>query len=98
MTRLLRHAHGQPWGRALRISLARPGESGTLRKRLTSLPTGVMVSAKTGTLNGVSALAGYIDSPGRPAVAFAILTNQLPGGASPARRAQDEIVALLASR
>ena len=98
MTQLLRHAHGQPWGRALRASLARPGESGTLRKRLSSLPAGVMVSAKTGTLNGVSALAGYIDSPGRPAVAFAILTNQLPGGASPARRAQDEIVALLASR
>jgi len=53
---LLEHARRQPWGRALRRSLPRPGE-GTLASRLAGVP----VHAKTGTLwNGASALAGWV--------------------------------------
>lgn len=38
---------------------------------------GVAVRAKTGTLNFVSALAGYVTAPGAPELAFSILTADL---------------------
>ncbi|MEM0948160.1 MAG: D-alanyl-D-alanine carboxypeptidase/D-alanyl-D-alanine-endopeptidase [Pseudomonadota bacterium] len=39
---------------------------------------GVKVLAKTGTLNFVSALSGFVDAPGTPPLAFAILTADMP--------------------
>ncbi|MDU8942716.1 D-alanyl-D-alanine carboxypeptidase/D-alanyl-D-alanine endopeptidase [Ovoidimarina sediminis] len=38
----------------------------------------IAVKAKTGTLNFVSALAGYIDAPGKPPLTFAIFTADMP--------------------
>jgi D-alanyl-D-alanine carboxypeptidase/D-alanyl-D-alanine-endopeptidase (penicillin-binding protein 4) len=55
LTRLLGWAEGQPWGARLRYLLPAPGE-GTLKGRL----RGLRVRAKTGTLNDVSALSGWI--------------------------------------
>ncbi|MDA1195284.1 MAG: D-alanyl-D-alanine carboxypeptidase/D-alanyl-D-alanine-endopeptidase, partial [Planctomycetota bacterium] len=56
-------------------SLPISGESGTLDDRLRGLKG--RVHAKTGTLNDVQAraLAGYIERPGKPGYAFAILLN-----------------------
>ncbi len=93
---LLTHAHGQPWGESFRASLARPGKSGTLKKRLRELPDGAL-SAKTGTLRDTSALAGYVTAGDRE-LAFAFLGNGLKGGVGAARRAQDEVVRLLVGR
>ena len=55
LVRLLQAARAEPWGRALLRSLATPGR-GTLEDRL----AGVTVRAKTGTLDGVSALSGWV--------------------------------------
>jgi D-alanyl-D-alanine carboxypeptidase len=55
IVRLLGVADAAPWGRALRESLPEPGE-GTLEGRL----GGVELMAKTGTLDDVSALSGWI--------------------------------------
>jgi D-alanyl-D-alanine carboxypeptidase/D-alanyl-D-alanine-endopeptidase (penicillin-binding protein 4) len=52
---LLGMAEAEPWGEVLADSLATPG-SGTLEDRL----AGVLVKAKTGTLDGVSSLSGYV--------------------------------------
>src|SRR5918992_403378 len=52
---LLQAGRDEPWGRALVRSLATPGR-GTLEDRLEGLP----VRAKTGTLDGVSALSGWL--------------------------------------
>ncbi len=55
LARLLAWAEGRRWGPRLRYLLPAPGE-GTLKGRL----KGVRVRAKTGTLNDVSALSGWV--------------------------------------
>jgi D-alanyl-D-alanine carboxypeptidase/D-alanyl-D-alanine-endopeptidase (penicillin-binding protein 4) len=60
------------------IKLMPRANQGTLNGRFSSLPGGYNVRAKTGTLNGVSALAGYIEKNGERIVAFAIITNNFP--------------------
>jgi D-alanyl-D-alanine carboxypeptidase/D-alanyl-D-alanine-endopeptidase (penicillin-binding protein 4) len=56
VTRLLQVANHEPWGPILRNGLAAPGERGTLKDRL----KGIRVRAKTGTLEFVSALSGWV--------------------------------------
>ena len=55
IVKMLWVADGQPWGETLRSLLARGGQ-GTLKGRLRDVP----VRAKTGTLDGVSALSGWV--------------------------------------
>lgn len=55
-------------------SLSVAGRSGTLRKRDFGGPE-IQFRGKTGTLNGVSALAGYLITAGKKRVALAILIN-----------------------
>ena len=50
---------------------------GLLKKVRTEVP-GAEVHAKTGTLNFVSALAGFVDAPNCPPLAFAIFTADMP--------------------
>lgn len=75
----------------LRRSMAQPG-SGTLRRRFrTEAPRNTM-RAKTGLLDGVRALSGYIESEEGPAVAFSILMDDIPAALDPAaRRVMDEL-------
>jgi D-alanyl-D-alanine carboxypeptidase/D-alanyl-D-alanine-endopeptidase (penicillin-binding protein 4) len=76
---LLAARRSPAWRAEFEASLARAGEDGSLRNRLSDLRG--RVRAKTGTLNGVSGLAGYaVDRQGRE-IAFAILVNG--AGASP---------------
>ena len=57
-------------------SLAIGGVDGTLERRFTKGPSHGRVVGKTGSLDGVSALSGYIlDKSGKPAYAFSILVN-----------------------
>jgi D-alanyl-D-alanine carboxypeptidase/D-alanyl-D-alanine-endopeptidase (penicillin-binding protein 4) len=75
-------------------SLAVAGVSGTLRKRMRGSAARGRCRAKTGTLIGVSALAGYCDARGGARVAFAILmTGVTVAGAHPL---QDRMAAALA--
>jgi serine-type D-Ala-D-Ala carboxypeptidase/endopeptidase (penicillin-binding protein 4) len=59
----------------LRISLAVAGESGTLVDRMRGTPAQGRCRAKTGTLDGVSNLAGYCTSRSGARTAFAILMS-----------------------
>jgi serine-type D-Ala-D-Ala carboxypeptidase/endopeptidase (penicillin-binding protein 4) len=93
VAKLLAAASKRPWGNDFRDCLAAPGGDGTLTKRLAGLEGAVR--AKTGTIAGVSNLAGYVDTKaGR--VAFAVLCSSLKEGSPPAMRLQDDIVRLLA--
>ncbi len=50
----------------------------TLLRPFTVEAPGATVLAKTGTLNFVSALAGYAEAPGTPPIVFAIFTADMP--------------------
>ncbi len=75
------YEHDLQRGPLLYASLAEPGEDGTLRKRRYSKRVRGRLHAKTGTIAGVRALAGYLDGvDGHPGYAFAILLNTTKGG------------------
>ena len=94
LTRLLAAAEANPgWGRPLIESLPRGGE-GTLRRRFRGAARH-RVRAKTGSLNGVTTLAGRVVSRRGQRYAFALLfeTTDFTG----AREVQDRVVKLLAA-
>jgi D-alanyl-D-alanine carboxypeptidase/D-alanyl-D-alanine-endopeptidase (penicillin-binding protein 4) len=77
-------------------SLARAGIDGTLKKRMTTAPCKGRIIAKTGYILGVSCLSGYVlDKTGRPAMAFSIMANNMPGRVAPAKKLQESICAML---
>ncbi len=79
-------------------SLAVMGVDGTTRSRLQDSDATRWVRVKTGTLDGISALSGYVGARGRKPIVFSLLFNDLPsGGTSSAREVQNE-VALMLSR
>lgn len=89
MVRLLEKASAEPWGRVLRRALPTGGQ-GTLKDRLRGAP----VRAKTGSLDEVSALSGWVwlRRTGRWAE-LSILSSGL--SYSRAKRVEDRIVRLL---
>ena len=75
--------------------LPHPGE-GTLSTAAPHLPAGVGLAAKTGTLRGVTGLAGYLTRQDRPRLAFCLLiTGQ--GSARSAVQLRNEMTARLAA-
>lgn len=75
-------------------ALAVAGVSGSLRRRMKGTPAQGNVHAKTGSVTGVSALAGYLTAPDGHLVAFAIL-NQNARRSAQARKFQDSVCRLL---
>ena len=98
IVRLLRYAyqennifiHLQP-------SLPVGGEDGTLKKRLADPSTRGNVQAKTGTLTGVSSLAGYCTAGNGHQLCFCII-NQGVMRASDGRAFQDKVCEILVKR
>ncbi len=72
-------------------SLPIAGVDGTLINRMQGMSGEKVLRAKTGTLSGVSALAGYTTTADGEIVAFGILISHYVGSASPARDIQDQI-------
>jgi len=94
VVRLLAALAGAEAGPAFEASLAVAGRTGTLRSRLRASPARDRCRGKTGSLNGVSALAGYCTTTGGSRVAFAYLMNGV--SVSGARRLQDAMTTILA--
>ena len=73
------------------------GVDGTLRKRFRQELTRRRVRAKTGTLEDVIALSGYVlRDDGHGPIAFSILFNHVGGKQDGARHAADRLVDLIA--
>lgn len=94
LVNLLRAAHRDyRIGPDLVASLPTGGVDGTLAKRWHGHAAAGRVRAKTGTLDKVVTLAGFIAVDGGHQLAFAILANDIPAGQRNAARAvSDEMV------
>jgi D-alanyl-D-alanine carboxypeptidase/D-alanyl-D-alanine-endopeptidase (penicillin-binding protein 4) len=79
--------------------LAIAGVDGTLRNRLRNAPSPRVIRAKTGTLNDVISLSGYVlgAEPGR-VYAFSMLANGVGGKTTQARELFDSIALALAQQ
>ncbi|HOU53810.1 MAG TPA: D-alanyl-D-alanine carboxypeptidase/D-alanyl-D-alanine-endopeptidase [Myxococcota bacterium] len=76
---LLRWVRAQPWFPVFRETLAVAGaDTGTMRRRLKGSPLEGRVRAKTGTLDRVVSLAGYLELPDGDPVEFAFLVEGPP--------------------
>ena len=83
-----------PYGAIYRDSLPTAGVSGTLRRRFQESALQGHLRAKTGTLQNVSVLSGYLDVPNDQLV-FSIMLNQSNQPSDIQRAAIDEIVEVL---
>lgn len=72
-------------------SLPIAGVDGTLKSRMQGVSAEKVLRAKTGTLSGVSALAGYTVTADDEVFAFGILISHYIGPATPARSIQDKV-------
>lgn len=92
-----KHPELAPIAQALPVA----GFSGTLTSRYTAPPASSAagrVHAKTGTLDGVAALAGYLDDASGRVLAFAVIANGVPLNATARTEAAiDRLAAGLAS-
>ena len=96
MVSLLRYAyHRSNLYMTLYAALPIAGQDGTLKKRMTGLATNGKVRAKTGTLTGISSLAGYCMTPSCHMLAFCII-NQGVMKTADGRAFQDRVCEALA--
>ena len=71
------------------------GRDGTLARRFIGNPAAGRLRAKTGALDGVAGLTGYLDVTGADPLAFSLLVNDLPRDAL-GRALQERLGAILA--
>jgi D-alanyl-D-alanine carboxypeptidase/D-alanyl-D-alanine-endopeptidase (penicillin-binding protein 4) len=88
-----KHRHAQAWRDAQPVA----GVDGTLRGRMRNTVAAGNVRAKTGTLNNVSGLSGYVTSAAGERLAFSIIVNHYPDDNPPRQNYMDAIAVLLAS-
>lgn len=95
LARILMYMHGQfDVGVDFMSSLAISGVDGTLHARLNSPDLKRRVRAKTGFINGVSSLSGYLQTKNNETLVFSFLMNHFTGVYA-ARATQDQLCAQL---
>ena len=92
MTGLLVWAYDQPWFETWSSLLAGNGQDGTLEYRLSNGVRERAIRAKSGTLFGADALAGYFEADSGRNFAFAIYLSNSAMSHGVARRRIDEVL------
>lgn len=92
-TSLLEFLLNRPYFNLFFNTLSISGTDGTLKNRLSALETRGSVHAKTGTLNGVTTLSGYITTQSGRNLIFSIFANRVTATAR-VKRTIDEICSL----
>lgn len=95
LARLLVAAARMPASEALMASLPVAGVDGTLASRMRGTRAEGRVLAKTGTMSGVSGLAGYVTRPGREPLVVVMLINGFVGSARSVQGLQDAVLEAL---
>ncbi len=96
MVRALVYAHQQPYSELFHSSLAVAGEQGgTMARLFVGTPAAGNLHAKTGFINGVRTLSGYVTAANGEMIAFSFLYNG--ANTSGARGAQTQLGTLLAT-
>jgi D-alanyl-D-alanine carboxypeptidase/D-alanyl-D-alanine-endopeptidase (penicillin-binding protein 4) len=78
-------------------SLPVAGRDGTIRWRMEGTEAAGRLRAKTGTLESVTSLSGYVENAGKQPLAFSILVNDYPGRAGAVVRTVDALGGALAA-
>jgi len=94
VVRLLERMRNQDVAATFRASLAVAGATGTVKSRLRRTPAVSRCQVKTGTLRGVSTLAGYCRAAGGRDIGFALMFNRANTNVAKAR--EDRIAAAIA--
>ncbi|WP_139792268.1 D-alanyl-D-alanine carboxypeptidase/D-alanyl-D-alanine endopeptidase [Henriciella litoralis] len=92
MSSLLVWASKQDWYKRWESYLAVGGEDGTLKYRFKNIRKPNRIHAKTGSVRGVSALAGYFESASGKTYAFAIFANDTPLNGYQTRKLIDDVL------
>jgi D-alanyl-D-alanine carboxypeptidase/D-alanyl-D-alanine-endopeptidase (penicillin-binding protein 4) len=96
MVTFLRWVGRQPWGKAWFATLPIGATDGTLARRFRDTPLAGRISAKTGSLNGTTALAGRMTAASGRTLIVAAYANDIPEGVS-AASAMDAALNLIAA-
>ncbi|MHB1191840.1 MAG: D-alanyl-D-alanine carboxypeptidase/D-alanyl-D-alanine endopeptidase [Longimicrobiales bacterium] len=95
VVQLLEYARTAPWGQVFHDGLTGPGRPGTLSNRLRGLEGRAF--GKTGSLNGVNAVSGYVTTPDGRELIFSILSNASGLASGPVVSAIDQMIMALGS-
>jgi len=96
-THLLAWASHQPWSAEWRDTFPIGGVDGTLQNRFRKSPLQGKLWAKTGTLNEVNALSGYLTAASGHTLAFSIIVNGRRPGSDAESQAIDRIAEAIAN-
>ncbi len=96
VVQLLRGMAKHRYAAEFQASLPIAGVDGTLQRRLDKGHTAETLRGKTGTLNEVTALSGYLTTRSGRMVAYSIILNDTPVYAWRLRAAQDDIAEVIA--
>jgi D-alanyl-D-alanine carboxypeptidase/D-alanyl-D-alanine-endopeptidase (penicillin-binding protein 4) len=98
LTRLLRYMYDRfPLAPEYLSSMGIAGKDGTLRYRFEGTEAVGRLRAKTGTLENVSALSGYVQSVGGEKFAFSVVVNDYVGRSGPVVHGIDALGAAVAA-
>lgn len=91
---LLNWVNTQAWGAAFRGTLPVAGVDGTLTNRFIGTLLQGKLFAKTGSLNAVSALSGWMTAKSGKILTFSIIVNDIPHGAAATHAIDNALVAI----
>ncbi len=87
----------QSWGEAFRATLPVGGQAGSLARRFKGTPLEGRIFAKTGTVQGVNALSGFLTAASGQTLVFSVISNDRAAEAAPATPAMDALLLEIAA-
>lgn len=95
LVQTLRAMNQPPYRQTFRLSLAVAGQSGSLQHRFENTAVQGQLEGKTGTLQGVTALSGYLKRSLEPPLMVSVLVNHSTQPTAILQRAVDQIILAL---